>query len=172
MGVLCYLSLWLTSVTIFNLILPIQAMKRTIGPATDYRFINATKLCNSQGPKDFQFGTCSILIDCVYDNLTEAYKASLSAGTSIAALLPTILSLIGKTTKYFPALVLFQKQKSFPCVNSLKVHLLLKLYSWVWSRPIVPWQLAVLRSVFQVVCSGNCDLCARNSRTSIHESRE
>jgi hypothetical protein len=75
---------------------PARAIKRTIGPPKDYRFQNASRICDGSDPKAFQFRTCSLMIDCVYENLTEAFKSSLSSGTSIAALLPTILALIGK----------------------------------------------------------------------------
>ncbi|KAL6306876.1 hypothetical protein BKA93DRAFT_728417 [Sparassis latifolia] len=40
-------------------------------------------------------GKCPILINCVFDNLSAANQAGLSAGASIAALLPAILALAG-----------------------------------------------------------------------------
>ncbi|KAF2815757.1 uncharacterized protein BDZ99DRAFT_514403 [Mytilinidion resinicola] len=83
------------SLAILTLILPAQALKRTVGPADDPRFQNASRICDGSDPKMFQFGTCSVLISCIFNNLDEAFKASLGTGTSIAALLPTILALIG-----------------------------------------------------------------------------
>lgn len=68
----------------------------TIGPPGDYRFIYASEACDGSNPKKFEFGECSVLIACIYDNLDEAFKASLSSGTNIASLMPTILVLIGK----------------------------------------------------------------------------
>jgi len=85
------------------LVLPAQAFKRTVGPPDDPRFEQASKVCNGSDPASFKFGTCSVLISCVFNNLSEALKASLSSGTSIAALLPTILALIGKPS--LPALI-------------------------------------------------------------------
>lgn len=72
------------------------AFTRTIGPPGDYRFIRASEACDGSNPKKFEFGEYSVLIACVYDNLDEAFKASMSSGTNIASLLPTILVLIGK----------------------------------------------------------------------------
>lgn len=41
-------------------------------------------------------GKCPSLINCIMDNLHGADQAGLSAGTSIACLLPTILALVGE----------------------------------------------------------------------------
>lgn len=41
-------------------------------------------------------GKCPNLINCIYNNLDAADQAGLSAGTSIACLLPTVLALIGE----------------------------------------------------------------------------
>lgn len=82
--------------TFLILINPVQGISRTVGPADDLRFQNASSRCSGSDPKSFEFGTCSLLITCVYENLPEALKASLGSGTSIAALLPTILALIGE----------------------------------------------------------------------------
>ncbi|KAL8957178.1 MAG: hypothetical protein Q9193_005484 [Seirophora villosa] len=71
------------------------AFTRTIGPPGDYRFVRASEACDGSNPKKFEFGECSVLIACIYDNIDEAFKASLSSGTNIASLLPTILVLIG-----------------------------------------------------------------------------
>jgi hypothetical protein len=85
-------------VAIFAFILPVFALRRTIGPPDDSRFIKASQVCNVTWPESFEFGVCSITISCVYQNLTQALIASLGAGTSIAALLPTILALIGESS--------------------------------------------------------------------------
>ena len=77
------------------LIPSVLALKRTIGPPKDYRFIAALRICNGSDPANFKFAVCSVLIACVYENIDEAFKASLSSGTNIASLLPTILVLIG-----------------------------------------------------------------------------
>ena len=72
------------------------ARTRTVGPANDHKFLKASKACDGNNPKNFEFGMCSRLISCIYENLGEALKASLSSGTNIASLLPTILILIGE----------------------------------------------------------------------------
>lgn len=74
---------------------PTLALRRIIGPPNDPRFISASQACNGSDPKEFEFGVRSLLIACVYAKLDEAFKASLSSGTNIASLLPTILVLIG-----------------------------------------------------------------------------
>lgn len=71
-------------------------MLRTIGPVGDHRFEIASEACDGTNRNNFEFGVCSQLIACIYDHLDEAFKASLSTGTNIASLLPTILVLIGK----------------------------------------------------------------------------
>lgn len=78
------------------LITPALALRRTAGPSDNYRFVRASNSCGVGDPKSFEFGACSILITCVYETLSEAYKANLSTGTNIASLLPTILVLIGE----------------------------------------------------------------------------
>ena len=75
---------------------PTLALKRTIGSPGDARFIRASNACDGTNPQSFEFGICSLLIACIYDKLDEAFKASLSSGTNIASLLPTILVLIGE----------------------------------------------------------------------------
>ena len=77
---------------------PVEAFKRTVGPANNIRFENASRACNGSDPNSFKFGACSALISCVYPNLSEALKASLNTGTSIVSLLPTILALIGESS--------------------------------------------------------------------------
>ncbi|KAI9750653.1 MAG: hypothetical protein M1815_001688 [Lichina confinis] len=47
------------------------------------------------GPPGFGFGRCPNLIECVLVESSEATKAGMAAGTSIAALIPTILVLVG-----------------------------------------------------------------------------
>ena len=47
------------------------------------------------GPPGFGFGRCPKLIECVLSESSEATKAGMAAGTSIAALIPTILVLVG-----------------------------------------------------------------------------
>ena len=75
---------------------PTLALKRTIGPPGDARFIRASNACDGTNLENFEFGVCSLLIACIYDNLDEVFKASVSSGTNIASLLPTILVLIGE----------------------------------------------------------------------------
>lgn len=75
---------------------PTRALLRTIGPVGDPRFQRAVAACDGANPKKLEFGVCSELVDCIYDNVDEAFKASLSSGTNIASLLPTILVLIGE----------------------------------------------------------------------------
>lgn len=72
-------------------------LDRSVGRPGDPVFANAVKKCNATLPSNYQFGACSRLIDCVFDNTSEAAKAGLASGTSIAALLPTILALIGRS---------------------------------------------------------------------------
>lgn len=67
-----------------------------MGSQDDYRFANVSTICHGDDPNVFKFRACSVLITCVYENFSEAMKAGLSSGTSIAALLPTILTLISK----------------------------------------------------------------------------
>jgi len=95
----CLPAFTLRYVAIFALILPVFALRRSIGPSNDMRFVNANWACNITWPESFQFGVCSDAIDCVYKNLSEALIASMACGTSIAALLPTILALIGKLSR-------------------------------------------------------------------------
>ena len=86
----------LPSVVVSSLLIPpTLGLRRTIGPPNDARFITASKACNGSDRKEFEFAVCSLLIACVYEKLDEAFKASLSSGTNIASLLPTILVLIG-----------------------------------------------------------------------------
>jgi hypothetical protein len=85
-------------VAIFAFILPAFALRRTIGPPNDPRFIKASQVCNVTWPESFEFGVCSITISCVYQNLAQALIASMGCGTSIAALLPTILALVGESS--------------------------------------------------------------------------
>ena len=85
----------LESLILSLFILPAQAINRTIGPPGDHHWSLVIQKCNGTNPDRFQFGTCSLLIDCVYEHLGEALKASLASGSGIAALLPTILVLIG-----------------------------------------------------------------------------
>jgi hypothetical protein len=73
-------------------------MKRTIGPVNDPRFAISAKACGSDNRENFMFGACSVLIYRVLNGLNnEALKASLSTGTSIAALVPTILAMVDKS---------------------------------------------------------------------------
>lgn len=115
-------STLLTSFVVFLLfILPIQAINRTVGPPHDQRFIDASNHCNGHDPASFTFGPCSLLIDCVYEHLDESLKASLSCGTSIAALLPTILVLISERIKLFEVLVTITP--FLPSFNNSKYHI-------------------------------------------------
>lgn len=100
-------------------------MRRTVGPPTDRRFVHASKLCNGSDPENFKFDTCSDLITCIYAHITQALAASLSSGTNIAALLPTILVLIGKATIDSP----FIKQR-----DNTTVDVLITLYRQVKSK--------------------------------------
>ena len=75
---------------------PTLGLRRTVGPPNNAHFTSAIKACNGSDPKEFEFGVCSLLISCIYEKLDEALKASLSSGTNIASLLPTILVLIGR----------------------------------------------------------------------------
>ena len=75
---------------------PVKAFKRTVGPAGDPRFENASRICNGSDAANFEFGSCSKLISCVYNNLDQYLAVSLGSGTNIASLLPTILALIGE----------------------------------------------------------------------------
>ena len=79
-----------------------NAFQRAIG-AKDARIGRAVKLCVAGGdpnyvgvPLGYGGGVCPNLIDCIMDNLNAADQAGLSAGASIAALLPTVLALAGK----------------------------------------------------------------------------
>lgn len=56
------------------------------------------------GNPGFGFGQCPGLINCVLANSSEASKAGMSAGSNIAALIPTMLALIGDSV---PALIVY-----------------------------------------------------------------
>ena len=86
----------LASGTLLFLVSRVEAFQRTVGPATNPTFENVSRICNGSDPASFDFGTCSNLISCVYNNLSQAYVVSLGSGTNIASLLPTILVLIGE----------------------------------------------------------------------------
>ena len=87
---------WLSLAVFWILFTPTFALRRTVGPPHDDHFAAASKACNGSERENFEFGKCSLLIACVYSHLDEAIKISLSSGTNIASLLPTILVLIGK----------------------------------------------------------------------------
>ncbi|KAH9950173.1 hypothetical protein B0H21DRAFT_785958 [Amylocystis lapponica] len=79
------------------------AFKRSIG-AKDPRIKLGVDICFSGGDPNFsnltlgyEGGACPNLINCVMDNLAAADQAGLSAGASIAAMLPTILALTGSS---------------------------------------------------------------------------
>jgi len=57
---------------------------------------NATLSDNFHPTPGFGFGKCPQLINCVLSSSDEAAKAGYSAGASIAALIPTMLALIGE----------------------------------------------------------------------------
>lgn len=149
------------SLTILALVIPAQTIKRTVGPATDPRFQNASRICNGSDPRVFEFRTCSLLIDCVYDNLTEAFKASLSSGTSIAALLPTILVLIGEPSQCFStstiSLIRVGRTRlvSPTLTNYVKVHRHSRLFSLLYYHLTVLLQPAASPSASLAVYSGN-----------------
>ena len=87
------------SVLVYSLLIPpTLGLRRTVGPPNDPRFTTASKACNGSDRKEFEFGVCSLLITCIYEELTEVVKASLSSGTNIVSLLPTILVLIGMSS--------------------------------------------------------------------------
>ena len=73
------------------------ALLRTVGPVSDPQLKRAATACDSTNPKNLEFGVCSHLVDCIYDNITEAFKGSLSSGNNIASLLPLILFLRGES---------------------------------------------------------------------------
>ena len=77
------------------LIPPTLGLRRTVGPPNDPRFMTASKACDGSDRNEFEHGVCSLLITCIYEKLNEDVKASLSSGTNIVSLLPTILVLIG-----------------------------------------------------------------------------
>ncbi|KZP30841.1 hypothetical protein FIBSPDRAFT_814637 [Athelia psychrophila] len=80
-----------------------NALRRSIGAldpiikqAVDGCFVNGTQSSTFGGrPVGYGAGKCPNLINCIYDGLDSASQAGLSAGTSIACLLPTILALVG-----------------------------------------------------------------------------
>lgn len=75
---------------------PTLALLRTVGPVGDPHFKRAVAACDGTNPQNFEFGVCSRFVDCIYDNVTEAFNAGLSSETNIASLLPTILVLTGE----------------------------------------------------------------------------
>ncbi|KAL8902934.1 MAG: hypothetical protein Q9171_007561, partial [Xanthocarpia ochracea] len=97
-------------------------MLRTIGPVGDDRFEIASEACDGTNRNNFEFGVCSQLIACIYDHLDEAFKASLSTGTNIASLLPTILVLIGLPSGLFRQLRPLSLQHSQPNVLDLRIR--------------------------------------------------
>jgi len=56
---------------------------------------NTTRYTEYGGKPGFGFGECPFLINCVLMGSNEENKAGMSAGAAIAALIPTMLALIG-----------------------------------------------------------------------------
>ena len=83
------------------------SIAKTLGSPTDHEtkavleqcLNNATLYSNyGDGTPGFGFGQCPHLIECVLSSSSEANKAGMSAGASIAALIPTMLALIGPSS--------------------------------------------------------------------------
>jgi hypothetical protein len=84
----------------------IRAIHRSIG-ALDPRIKAAVDTCFALPnqtfnglPIGYAAGKCPNLINCIMGNLAAADQVGLSAGTSIACLLPTILALVGERTSF------------------------------------------------------------------------
>ncbi len=61
---------------------------------------DSTRFDEYGGAPGFGFGQCPWMINCMLLNMTEANKAGMSAGTSIAALIPTMLALMGRFLRF------------------------------------------------------------------------
>lgn len=76
----------------------------TLGSPSDYEtqtilqqcLNNATISDNYDPAPGFGWGKCPQLINCILSGSTEGNKAGMSAGAGIAALIPTMLALIGE----------------------------------------------------------------------------
>lgn len=74
----------------------IGALDPTILQVVDACFINGTESTFGGRPLGYGAGKCSVLINCIYGGIDATAQAGLSAGTSIACLLPTVLALVGE----------------------------------------------------------------------------
>ncbi|KAE9407535.1 hypothetical protein BT96DRAFT_1014091 [Gymnopus androsaceus JB14] len=79
-----------------------QAIHREIGAqdpiiktAVDTCFASPSNSTTYGGEVGYQAGLCPNLINCIMDNISPADSAGMSAGSTIASLLPTILALVG-----------------------------------------------------------------------------
>lgn len=86
----------------------VRALQRAIG-AQDPIIKSTVDACfalpnltYNDGILGYGAGHCPNLINCVMDNLSAADSAGLSAGASIACLLPTILALVGEWKLFVP----------------------------------------------------------------------
>ncbi|KAL9117363.1 MAG: hypothetical protein Q9187_006101 [Circinaria calcarea] len=79
--------------TLFSV--PVGAVSRTIGLASDARTQAVVQECSSKPNSTFNFGECARLINCVLDGLPSDVAAGMQSGANIASLVPTILAIVG-----------------------------------------------------------------------------
>lgn len=138
------------------------AIKRTAGPPGNRHFIAASQTCNASNSPNFQFGLCSAFITCMYNELSEGFKANISVGTNIASLLPTILLLIGiiSVVPFFDILckmMQFRRSCSHTDYVLLQVLPPWKLFSWPCCLHTVQLPSAALASACPRACSDGSD---------------
>ena len=83
------------SIILTSVLGPTQAVGRTIGALSDGKTQAVVAQCGGAKPDAFVAGNCPNLINCLYEHLEAATTAGFQSGGNIAALVPTILALIG-----------------------------------------------------------------------------
>lgn len=92
---------------------PVEGLQRTLGSRNDTELLiplercyNKSSVCPEGFPRDknpkmkslwFKQPCCTALMNCVLDEVDDSVNADMQAGTTIVALVPTILLLFGMT---------------------------------------------------------------------------
>lgn len=66
-------------------------IRRWPGDPNSRPYLLAGRLCNASDPSSWEIYSCTRLLDCVLDNVSEIQKSDIAIGSTIAGLLPTIL---------------------------------------------------------------------------------
>ncbi len=74
---------------------PTLALGRTVGALGDQNTQSAAAQCNASNPDSFDWGHCASFIQCMLRTLPADVIAGYQSGGNIAALVPTILALVG-----------------------------------------------------------------------------